>query len=264
MPAIIYTPELQASYQRLFDTCIITKDKYPIVDLTVKTILASRARYELVGTRTGVPWYFIGIVHNLEGGSKFNTHLHNGDPLTARTVNVPKGRPKAENPPYTWEASAEDALLFTGVNKWEDWWLPGLLYKLEAYNGFGYRKSSININTPYLWSFSNHYTKGKYVADGSYSPTAVSKQCGAAVIVRRLVEKQIINFGQTDRVTMIKELGISVVYGPSKYAAKAEELQKLLNLNGAHLKIDGKAGKISSDAFHAVTGQYLNGDPRKV
>ncbi|CAN5914779.1 hypothetical protein BH11BAC7_BH11BAC7_26610 [soil metagenome] len=264
MAAPLYTPELQANYQHLFDTCVITPDKYAIVDLTVKTIMVSRERYETVSQKTGVPWYFIGIAHNLEGGSKFTTHLHNGDPLTARTVHVPKGRPLAGTPPFKWEFSAEDALVYSGLDRWKDWSLPGLLYKLEAYNGFGYRRKGININTPYLWSFSNQYSKGKFVTDGVFSATAVSKQCGAAVILRRLAEKQVIVFGITDRKTLIKNLGESVTYAPSKYVAKAEELQKLLNLDGAYLKVDGKAGKITSDAYYAVSGRFLKDDPRKI
>lgn len=263
MPKISLTPELQASYQRLFDTCVITADKYPLVDAAVKTILASKTRYESVGKKVNVPWYFIAIVHYMEGGSRFDRHLHNGDPLSARTVNVPKGRPKGGIAPFTWEVSAEDALIFTGVNKWTNWSVPGLLYKLEAYNGFGYRRQNPPINTPYLWSFSNHYTKGKYTADGSYSPTAVSKQCGAAVILRRLLEKNEIKLDQpVSRLDAVIELGKEVVYAPSRYSSKAEELQRFLNLIGAYLKVDGKAGKITSDAYKAVTGNYLTGDPR--
>lgn len=263
MAKISFTPELQASYQRLFDTCMITPDKYPLVDYSVKMILKGRARYEAVSKITNVPWYFIGIAHHLEGGSKFDKHLHNGDPLTGRTTHVPKGRPVAGNPPFTWEASAEDALAYTGVNQWTNWTIPGLLYKLEAYNGFGYRRPSININSPYLWGFSNHYTKGKFVLDGTYSPTAVSKQAGAAVIVRRLMEKKEIEVEKTvSRTDTILELGNEVVYAPSRYSAKVEELQKVLNLNGAYLKVDGKAGKMTSDAFKSVSGKYLMGDPR--
>jgi peptidoglycan hydrolase-like protein with peptidoglycan-binding domain len=44
------------------------------------------------------------------------------------------------------------------------------------------------VKSPYLWSFSNHYTKGKYVGDGRWSETAVSQQCGAMVLLKRLQE----------------------------------------------------------------------------
>ena len=137
MAAPSFTPELQASYQRLFDTCVITPDKYPFVDAVLKSMLDARSRYESVSKNTNVPWYFIGIIHNMEGGSKFTTHLHNGDPLTGKTTHVPAGRPKNGTAPFTWEFSAEDALAYSGLTKWSDWSLPGLLYKLEGYNGFG-------------------------------------------------------------------------------------------------------------------------------
>jgi lysozyme family protein len=42
-----------------------------------------------------------------------------------------------------------------------------------------------------LWSFCNLYEKGKYVADGKYDPNAVSKQCGAGVMLKTLAEQQV-------------------------------------------------------------------------
>jgi lysozyme family protein len=40
-----------------------------------------------------------------------------------------------------------------------------------------------------LWSFSNHYTKGKYVSDGKFDPEAVSQQVGSALVLKRLVDR---------------------------------------------------------------------------
>jgi lysozyme family protein len=54
---------------------------------------------------------------------------------------------------------------WAGLDHWQDWSLAGLLYRLEAYNGFGYRKHHPEVLTPYLWSFSST-TAGKYVQDG--------------------------------------------------------------------------------------------------
>ena len=62
-----------------------------------------------------------------------------------------------------------------------------MLYLLEKYNGFGYR--NMGKATPYLWSFSNLYEKGKYVADGRFDPEAVSKQCGAGVMLKALLDQ---------------------------------------------------------------------------
>jgi lysozyme family protein len=66
-----------------------------------------------------------------------------------------------------------------------DWSVPHMLYLLEGYNGFGYRRRG--LPTPYLWSFSNNYEKGKFVADGHYDPEAVSKQCGAALMLKAIM-----------------------------------------------------------------------------
>ena len=124
----------------------------------------------------------------MESGQRFDRHLHNGDPLTARTKHYPPGRPKKGNPPFSWEESAIDALKLQKIHKVFNWDLPTLLYKIEEYNGWGYRKYH-HINSPYLWSWSNHYKSGKYVADGKWSDSAVSAQCGAAVLLKRMEQR---------------------------------------------------------------------------
>jgi lysozyme family protein len=182
------TDELRKEYQRLFLTMQPKQAKALEISIAVKAIKANKARYLTVQQKLGIPWLFIAVIHNMECSRRFDKHLHNGDPLTARTINVPAGRPKKGNPPFTWEESAIDALTYMNLHKWTDWTIPGMLYKLEAYNGFGYRRNHPEVLSPYLWSFSNHYTSGKYVADGRWSDSAISNQCGAAVILKELIE----------------------------------------------------------------------------
>ncbi len=179
------TPELRKEYQDLFASCEIRPERQPAVTAIRDKITANRQRYEQVEQATKVPWYVVAMIHSLEGSLSFKTHLHNGDPLTAKTVHVPKGRPPG-SPPFKWEDSAIDALKFdnmTGVTKWT---LPVILFKLEGFNGFGYRTRHPEVLTPYLWSFTNHYQKGKFTADRKFDPNAVSKQCGAAAILKAL------------------------------------------------------------------------------
>lgn len=111
-------------------------------------------------------------------------HLHNGDPLNARTVHVPANRPATGAPPFTWRESARDAMIFRKYAQVGNWDVPRVLYQLELYNGLGYRPRG--IPSPYLWCFSNLYSKGKYTADGNFDPNAISKQCGAAVMLKAL------------------------------------------------------------------------------
>jgi lysozyme family protein len=256
-----YTPQLAKEYQQLFDSCLIKENKYAEIDSVLTKVLAGKPQYESIAATIKVPWYFTGIIHTMECGSKFTTHLHNGDPLSARTVQVPRGYPKTGTPPFTWETSAIDALKLKGLDKWTDWSLPAILFQFERYNGFGYRPKG--INSPYLWSYSNHYSKGKYIADGVFDDKAISKQCGTAVLLRRLSERQLAVIGELDTVSQIKLLGSKVSYAPNTYNANAEQLQRLLNRIGLTLRIDGKAGSNTSKAYFSVSGNYLKGDPNK-
>lgn len=257
---LAFTSELKREYQYLFDYCDIPDEKYNAVDSCVRKIVTAKARYEAVSGETGIPWYFIGIIHIMECSGDFGCHLHNGDPLTARTVHVPKNCPSHGHPPFSWEESAIDALKLKSLDKWTDWSVPGLLFQFERYNGFGYR--SKGTKSPYLWSFSSHYKKGKFTADGLFDPNSVSRQIGAAVLLRRMSELKVAVAGEVDPVTLIKQLGERVAYNPSAYNPLAKELQQLLNSIGLHLRLDGKAGRLTSDAFHQITGKYLRGDRR--
>ena len=178
---------LRDEYGRLYRKLSVREARSDSVDWHLAMIRKSKARYENVGEQTGVPWYFIAVTHGLEASFNFRAHLHNGDfPLSSRTRQVPAGRPTKWLPPSDWESSARDALRLLGFTGQKDWSLERTLYRLEAYNGFGYR--SYGVPTPYLWSFSNHYDRGKYVADGKFSYTARSQQCGASVMLKMLAE----------------------------------------------------------------------------
>lgn len=178
---------LAREYGTLWESCTIRPQRAATVDAVVDRITKHRKRYEAAAKGAGVPWYVVAIIHQLESSGNFETHLHNGDPLSARTKRVPAGRPATGKPPFTWEESAADALRLQKLDQWRDWSVPGTLFVFERYNGMGYRNRG--LPSPYLWSFSTHYSKGKFVADGRFSPTAVSEQCGAAVLLRRLVER---------------------------------------------------------------------------
>jgi len=177
-------------YLQRFDACIVRPDKIATVNWYVKKVQENAAHYRQVGEPLEIPWWFIAAIHALESGFALDRHLHNGDPLTARTTHVPTGRPPTGVPPFTWEQSAADALHYMRLDQWHDWSVAGALYQWETYNGFGYRKHS--VPSPYLWSFSNQYEKGRYVRDGVYDPNAISNQCGAGTLLRTLVNQGIV------------------------------------------------------------------------
>ncbi len=178
---------LAGEYRRMWDT-LAPRDAYAdSIGWHLTMLRNARPRYEAVGNQVGVPWHFIGVIHALEASFNFRAHLHNGDhPLTQRTRQVPAGRPATWLPPDDWESSAKDALRLLGFTGKSDWSLERTLYRLEAYNGFGYRR--IGVPSPYLWSFSTHYEAGKFVADGKFNAKARSQQCGTAVMLRLLAD----------------------------------------------------------------------------
>jgi lysozyme family protein len=259
---IRFTQELRIEYQLLFNTCIIREDKFQKVEEIISDIERNRGRYLAVGEPLGIPWYLIAVIHSMESSLTFSGHLHNGDPLIKRTVHVPKGRPKTGTPPFTWEESATDALKLQQIHKWSDWTAPGILYKLEEYNGWGYRLHHPHVLSPYLWSASNHYIRGKYTTDGRWSEAAISKQVGAAVILRRMVENESFIFSDPEAAAL---LGAEppIQYSTDESSSYTKNLQMFLNtFPGIYVRVDGYPGKKTSDALKKVLGYYLHGDPR--
>jgi lysozyme family protein len=178
---------LRDEYVSLFDSCVVSEAHRAQVDWYVGKLTDRDydEKYDTVEDSICVPWYFTGILHAMEASFNFDCHIHNGDPLDKKTVHVPGGRPPVWLPPNDWPSSAEDALSLEGFANQTDWSLARTLHRMEAYNGFGTRRKG--IKTPYLWAFCNHYTKGKYVADGRWDPNAVSTQCGGAVMLKALI-----------------------------------------------------------------------------
>lgn len=174
--------DLKTANKQRWDACHIPADKGPQFQQVAMRLTAPAAmnRYKAVEKLTGVPWWFIAVVHEREASQNWNTQLGQGDPLNKKSTHVPKGR----GPFATWEDGAVDALTncapFAARNK--DWSVGGALAMLEAYNGLGYANQG--KPSPYIWAGTDQYTSGKYVADGVYSPTAVDTQLGCAGLLK--------------------------------------------------------------------------------
>lgn len=181
--------DLKCEYLKLY--CTMEINKIEEINKVVSFIRQNKDKYVEVSSQFNgsIPWWFISLIHYRESSLSFNTHLHNGDSLQFRTKNVPSGRPKTGNPPFTWGSSAVDALTLKGFHKESDFSIPRVLFNLEKYNGFGYRLYHKETLSPYLWSFTNHYIKGGYKSDGKWSKTYVSKQIGCAPLLKVLLEE---------------------------------------------------------------------------
>jgi len=150
-----------------------------------RKIIAGEKQYRAVEASTGVPWYFIGLLHMRESSNNFDGVLHNGEHIIGtgrKTTLIPKGR----GPFDTWSEAAIDALKLKGLHKIGSWPVSRMGYEAERFNGLGYTNKG--INSPYLWAGSNHQQPGKYVKDGAFSKTATDTQMGVMTVLKRLCE----------------------------------------------------------------------------
>lgn len=170
-----------------YASATIPKHRLHEVKIIVARINKNLSRYQAVAAKTDVPAHVIGALHNMEAGGDFTRHLHEGSSLRWRTRDVPKGRPlPPAQPPFTWEFSATDALVYDrmGAKNWLE--IGPALSAAEGYNGWGYAAFHKVTPSPYLWAGTSVERAGKYVADGKWSSTARSGQIGVAAIWKLL------------------------------------------------------------------------------
>lgn len=146
-----------------------------------RRLIASKARFQAMETRTGVPWYVIAVIKEREAGAdpQWLKSIAQGQPWSRRSTIVPIGR----GPFKSWEEAAYDALVncapYAAKNK--DWSIGGILTLLEGYNGFGY--AARGLPSPYVWSGTDQYKSGKFVADHEFNPNVVDAQLGCAGLI---------------------------------------------------------------------------------
>src|ERR1700730_19339568 len=52
-------------------------------------LLHGKPAYQQIESKTGVPWWFVGLCHYRESNFNFDTYLGNGQSLASVTPNVP-------------------------------------------------------------------------------------------------------------------------------------------------------------------------------
>jgi lysozyme family protein len=259
--------ELRDGYTHLWDTAKFNPGWEDKADAAARGIDARKSDYQRVEKLTGVPWFVAGLIHQMESDRNFNCHLHNGDPLTDRTTKVPIGRPRTGEPPFAWVDSAVDALCSQGLDQVMSWPLERIAYELERYNGFGSRVRH-GINTPYLWSGTNHYTCGKFVKDNLWSDTAISGQVGALAILRKLVQidqdvATALNTPRSEKpIIPLPWIDAAGTASGTKCVLDLEELQRRLSTITLYppKNVDGIYGPLSQAAIRAfLVEQNMHG-----
>lgn len=182
---------IPSAYARDYSTrwvsMVVRPDRMSAVDTVVRRMASREARYRTVTDPLGVPWWWLAAIHELEHSGRFTTSMTVVDP-----IDVPPGQPipNANIADSQWDDTARALLRSRGLASWRDWSVPGAAYQWERFSGFGYR--SHDVATPYLWSYSNQYTTGKFIRAGVFSPTTVSQQAGALVLLRRLIDLSVV------------------------------------------------------------------------
>lgn len=176
---MVDTVALRAANERRWANAKLTANYSRIA----KALVASKARYQAVEKRTGVPWPVIAVIHERESSQNWGRSLAQGDPWNRVSVNVPRGR----GPFNSWEEAAIDALVncHPFLARKKDWSIGETLVNLELYNGAGY--ASKGRPSPYLWAGTDQYTSGKYIADGKYDPNHVDRQPGCANLLKAMM-----------------------------------------------------------------------------
>ena len=143
----------------------------------------NKTRYQQVAAQTDVPPKLIAALHWRESSGKFNTYLHQGDPLGKPAVNWPNNIPVF----HKWEDAAIHALSMKKYNQQElsiqqdTTNLSQIATYAEAYNGLGYHNKG--RQSPYVYAGASPYVSGKYVADSQYDSNHVDKQVGVVPLM---------------------------------------------------------------------------------
>jgi lysozyme family protein len=215
-----------------------------------RVAVANKGRYLAIARQAGMPdiaWVFIAVSHYRESSQDFSTSLAQGDPWNRVSVHVPAGR----GPFKSFEGAAVDALVKCSpyAAKLKDWSIGGMLTNLERFNGLGY--AARNKVSAYVWSGTNQYEKGKFVADGVFDPEKVDAQLGVAGLILTMME--------LDPSITFDGPAPQVLPKPSSVSPRAEPvrdgmwLQNSLNRLGANpkLELDGIVGPATRNAVRA-------------
>lgn len=215
----------------------------------------NKARYEAVAAKAGVPAALVAALHWRESTGDFGTYLHQGDPLGKPAVHVPSDIPVFD----VWEDAAVHALTMPDkASKREQLGIDTttkdaakLTTFSEIYNGLGYHYK--DMASPYAWSGTSAYSRGKYVADGRFSATTKDQQLGTRVMLDAV--------GGTDGA-----LAKGPPTGASGWASilegrtlavgtkgpLVEELQRRLLAAGQKVTVDGDFGPGTARAVKAI------------
>src|ERR1043166_2890142 len=186
-------PMLITRNQGRWDAMKIESGRMHELDGIARRLCDSKGRYvgvEFLLAQAGFycPWWFVAICSEREYGGPphWDRQLAQGDPLARRSWHDPAGRG-----PFlgadAWERGCLDALIDCAPHaaKWHDWTAGGTAKIFEEYNGLGY--AAMGVPSAYVWSGSDQYVSGKYIADHVYRAGVKDVQEGCMPILSSMM-----------------------------------------------------------------------------
>jgi lysozyme family protein len=220
----------------------------------------SQGKYAEISAKLGIPQIFIATSFERESSSNFMLSPAQGDPWNERSVHVPAGR----GPYPNWAAAAIDTYTHEGlVGLTWDW--TRLCYEGEMFNGFGYR--AYGLQTPYDWSGTNNYVRGKFVSDGKFNGSVVDAQLGIIPVARVMANanKALDLPGWPSQAPVPppypQQVPVGIGGGPNATVWIQTSLNKLLKLDPS-LAVDNNYGrdtKLAVMAFQRQHGLVVDG-----
>ncbi len=75
MALVSLTNNLMDEYKNLFNTCVIDPNRTALVEKIVNSMIKNKVRYDTVGKKLNIPWFFIAAIHQMEASMNFNCHF---------------------------------------------------------------------------------------------------------------------------------------------------------------------------------------------
>lgn len=206
----------------------------------------NKNRYQAVSLLTNMPPELIAAIHWRESSGRFDTYLHQGDPLGRPAVNWPNNIPVF----HVWEDAAVHALNMKDSLREQleidaatkDATL--LATYAEAYNGLGYHYR--DKPSPYVYSGTSEYSSGKFVSDGRYNAATVDQQLGVMPMlgaIGGLPEEMNMSPKRADQAfAWARVLNGSKVLRQGDHGMEVEALQSKLAQLGYDIGQDGDFG----------------------
>ena len=241
---------LRPEYEALLASMKVTREAE--VEAIAGKLLgfAREGLYTQVSLDTGVPIVWMATSFEREASSNFNDSPAQGDPWHEISVHVPKGR----GPFTSWAAAAKDAYHLDGLDQVGagNWTAARACYEGELFNGFGYRAHG--VHSPYLWSGTSNYVKGKFVADGVWDANHVDTQLGIVPVMLRMISLMpTLDFAMPPPPLPAPD-GLGTHEG--RDTAWVQRALNILNVEGTPLIEDNNYGRHTRRAVAAYQGAH--------